>query len=799
MRRNDMTKYLIRISSITAAALMLISSSAFGYAESPQSFTYQGQLLDNTNSPLLDPSIVFVLSIYDPGKTCLLYEETQTISTSSTRGIYSISVGSITGAAKRTINDPGLGMAAVFRNDGSQVRAAGVNCSSGYTPIAHDIRILQVKITPSTTGSQAILSPDQIIDSAPQSWSAETFQGITLGNFIQLSGSDAVIPIGNGLKVNGAEIINSAGHWIGSPSGLMGSTGATGTAGANGATGNTGPAGTTGTAGATGTAGILGATGSGGAAGSTGATGATGPTGAPGTNGIAGSTGPTGVTGNTGSTGNTGAAGPNGATGAAGPTGAAGASGAGGATGAIGPTGSVGSTGTPGGAGPVGTTGSTGNTGATGATGTNGTNGATGPTGAAGAAGSAGAIGATGAAGTNGMNGATGAPGAAGANGSTGNIGATGAAGTNGATGATGATGTAGANGSAGSAGTTGAAGANGATGATGVGAPGATGATGATGAIGGTGTSQWTNSGTIEYYTTGKAGIGTTTPNSSYKLDVVGGGITLTNTQTDSTDPSFYSNDGLLAGTTKYNIQIAPSLGGNVTTAKGIAISSPTANTYTMTGYRGLVTDSTPGLGSGTNKGLEIVNVAAGSNNYSIYSSAAAQSYFNGNVGIGGSGSTYKLNVTGDVNLSTGNTFNIAGTSICSSSGCTSSSDRRLKENITSLEDPLEKILRLQSVQYDWKDKQWFSDQHQIGLIAQDVEMIYPEVVVTDPDTGLKAIAYDHLIAPVIEAIKSLNEQITYLFAKDESQAQSLKTLKSESDDINTRMKKIESALNSK
>jgi hypothetical protein len=392
--------------------------------------------------------------------------------------------------------------------------------------------------------------------------------------------------------------------------------------------------------------------------------------------------------------------------------------------------------------------------------------------------------------------GPTGATGALGSTGATGAVGTIGSTGANGSTGPTGATGATGAGGTTGSTGATGPTGSTGPTGATGSGITGDTGPTGTTGA---TGSSQWTISGTIAYYTTGKVGIGTTTPSSSYKLDVVGGGITTTDTLTDTAYRSLYLNDGLLAGTTKINIQISPSLGGNVTTANGIVINSPTANGYTMTGFSGVVLDGIPGLGSGTNKGLEIVNVGAATNSFSIYSSAAAKSYFAGSVGIGVTGSSYKLDVNGDANISTGNTFNIAGTSICSSAGCTSSSDQRLKENISSLEDPLKKILQLQSVQYDWKDKQWFSDKHQIGLIAQNVEKIYPEVVVTDSETGFKAIAYDHLIAPVIEAIKNLNERVKMLLAKNERQAADINALKAESDDMNARADQIERTLNSR
>jgi hypothetical protein len=140
-----------------------------------------------------------------------------------------------------------------------------------------------------------------------------------------------------------------------------------------------------------------------------------------GANGIAGATGVTGSTGATGATGNTGA------TGATGNTGATGA----GVAGATGNTGATGATGNTGATGAAGVAGATGNTGATGATGN---------TGATGAAGVAGATGNTGATGATGATGNTGATGAAGVAGATGNTGATGATGNTGATGATGPT-----------------------------------------------------------------------------------------------------------------------------------------------------------------------------------------------------------------------------------------------------------------------------------------------------------------------------------------------------------------------
>lgn len=133
------------------------------------------------------------------------------------------------------------------------------------------------------------------------------------------------------------------------------------------------------------------------------------------------------------------------------------------------------------------------------------------------------------------------------------------------------------------------------------------------------------------------------------------------------------------------------------------------------------------------------------------------------GNVGIGTNTPTYKLEVIGgDVNIGGAYVLRFGGTQVCSSTGCTATSDLRLKENIMPLNDSLTKISALTGVEYDWIDKEKFGNRHQIGFIAQEVEKVYPEVVVTDSKTGLKSIAYDHLVAPIIEAIKELKQRLS-------------------------------------
>lgn len=89
--------------------------------------------------------------------------------------------------------------------------------------------------------------------------------------------------------------------------------------------------------------------------------------------------------------------------------------------------------------------------------------------------------------------------------------------------------------------------------------------------------------------------------------------------------------------------------------------------------------------------------------------------------------------------------------------------SDQSLKKNIAPLQGSLSKILQLKGVSFDWKE----SGRSNIGLIAQDVEKVYPELVQTDKNTGLKSVEYGNLVAPLIEAVKEQQKQIEDLKAQ--------------------------------
>ena len=99
-------------------------------------------------------------------------------------------------------------------------------------------------------------------------------------------------------------------------------------------------------------------------------------------------------------------------------------------------------------------------------------------------------------------------------------------------------------------------------------------------------------------------------------------------------------------------------------------------------------------------------------------------------------------------------------------------SSDRRLKENIKIISDPLQKLSQIDGVFFDWTDDyiethggedSLFLRKQDVGVIAQQVEEVLPVVVADRPD-GYKAVRYEKIIPLLIEAIKDQQCQIEKL-----------------------------------
>lgn len=91
------------------------------------------------------------------------------------------------------------------------------------------------------------------------------------------------------------------------------------------------------------------------------------------------------------------------------------------------------------------------------------------------------------------------------------------------------------------------------------------------------------------------------------------------------------------------------------------------------------------------------------------------------------------------------------------------SSSDKQLKDNIQPIKNALEKLKQIGGYTFDWNDKQGVHSGHDVGVIAQEIESVLPEVVTTR-DTGFKAVKYEKIVPLLIEAIKEQQTQIEEL-----------------------------------
>jgi len=90
--------------------------------------------------------------------------------------------------------------------------------------------------------------------------------------------------------------------------------------------------------------------------------------------------------------------------------------------------------------------------------------------------------------------------------------------------------------------------------------------------------------------------------------------------------------------------------------------------------------------------------------------------------------------------------------------SKCCPFSDARLKTDVKELLNSTDTLLKIHGVRMKWKE----SGRDDIGVIAQDVQKIYPELV--HEKDGLLTVDYEKLVAPLIESVRELDRRITAL-----------------------------------
>lgn len=287
-----------------------------------------------------------------------------------------------------------------------------------------------------------------------------------------------------------------------------------------------------------------------------------------------------------------------------------------------------------------------------------------------------------------------------------------------------------------------------------------------------------------------GKLGVGTTGP--AGKLEVQGG-------------RSFFSAAGEQYGIgIKYN-----SSGGAVYFGATSGSATPDAAISNAGGFTLMTLQNSGNVGIGTmnpqarfhvsgvsifdqpNGAIRILKVAAtpgnddlgiwyvGEDSFALASWGAQQGVrintVNGSLGVGITPG-YKLDVGGDIMVRNGiirsglrSNFFLAlqgdrnlvlydnGVAVWQSN--TYTSDIRLKKNISQMTDVLPQVMQMSGIRFNWIDESW-GKQAEIGVIAQEVEKFFPEIVTTDQKSGYKLVQYEKLTPILIEAVKELKAE---------------------------------------
>jgi hypothetical protein len=226
----------------------------------------------------------------------------------------------------------------------------------------------------------------------------------------------------------------------------------------------------------------------------------------------------------------------------------------------------------------------------------------------------------------------------------------------------------------------------------------------------------------------------GTGAPTFTYGIAIASGQVLSGVAQTAQTllSTSSINTTGIITATSFSGSLAASNLTGTVPTAR---LATGTADGTTF--LRGDSTWAT--------SGASITDDTSTNSNarYPLFTSSTSGSLTSTNV------STTKLYFnpsTGTLNATTVNSL----------------SDRSHKTNIRPIEDSIALVQRLQGVRFDWIE----NNKPSIGVIAQDVEEILPEVVETNED-GTKSVSYGNIIGVLIEAIKEQQIRIVELERK--------------------------------
>lgn len=280
----------------------------------------------------------------------------------------------------------------------------------------------------------------------------------------------------------------------------------------------------------------------------------------------------------------------------------------------------------------------------------------------------------------------------------------------------------------------------------------------------------QWTTAGSAIHYNTGNVGIGVSNP--AYKLEINGGNYSYIKFFNNSSGTS--TTDGFVIGTTPtgnpvwiWNYEL-----GNI----HFGINNTNRMVIHSTGHVEILgyLDVNSGIASGTALKVNDTEALWWNGTYFSWGYGGTYNYFADKVTIGN-------------NANPGYMLYVQGTAYAT--GSWNSSDACFKKNIVTIDQALDKLMKVRGRRFEFRRDEFtnyqFSEGPQYGFIAQELEQILPELVNTDSN-GHKSVNYDGMIPVLLEALKEQQHTIEKLKSE-------ILQLKSETKDVNARLEKLE------
>ena len=290
-----------------------------------------------------------------------------------------------------------------------------------------------------------------------------------------------------------------------------------------------------------------------------------------------------------------------------------------------------------------------------------------------------------------------------------------------------------------------------------------------------------------------------------SWNSLAAGNGLALTSTNTSTTGSLLYvtsaSAGAASTGLVSFNFSGAHTgngVGIADATTTGTALGITGSGAYTGTGLFNITANSattgtlaaisSSSLTTGTGLKITASNTALNSTNGLLYVANTSSSttgivgriqsnstagsgltiLASGNVGIGNVAPAVAMDVTGSGQFSGNLTVN---------GSINAPSDIRLKTHIETLSDVLEKIDKLRGVRYEFIDQKKYATGPQIGVIAQELQKVFPELVKKGTN-GYLAVNYSQLTGVLIQAIKEQQQEINTLKQTQIRQQEQIETI---------------------